>query len=636
MRGVVSLACVLAIAPAASAAAAVSVGHSAWSWGNPQPQGNDLAALSFAGGVGYAAGDFGTLLKTTDSGVTWTGLASGTTARFTQVRAVDADVIVASGGCVMRRSDDGGLTFRRLALPRCRTSITSLSFPDGRNGYVLLSDGSVLRTADGGATFAAATPVPGTASAGGSPPARPADVFFTGPATGVAAAGGALYRTTDSGKTWTRTHSGPALLNALYLDASAGYASGDDRTVLKTTNAGKSWTPLDLSALPAVNLTRVACAAASPNRCLFTRSDGRGLIRTGNGGASFTAVNTAIEPAAAAFNSQQSAVAVGGAGDMALSADGAVDWAPVGTALSAALTRLRVTPGGVFATGQHGALLRTTNGGEDWTTADLAVSADVADAGFPSATVGYALDSTGHVHKTTDGGAHWRELPADLPGTQRALFAPTAGTVLLIGPRLARSRDGGATFTTVPGGRGMGRSSISDYDRAGATLFLYGQRALFSAAVDGGGPRRVRRPGARAARLRTVDFVTARLGYALNADGRLWKTRDGGRHWSALRAARARGLVAMAWHDARNGYLVARRYGAGPAHGYVLRTADGGRSWRAQLVAEKPLRSIVAPAGSSALATGARGQLFFTDRHGRQGGRPSSGAGGARPVRRAT
>src|SRR5438270_11928871 len=68
------LAVVLAVAVTALVAVAaalgdnVSVGHSGWQWGNPQPQGNQLNAIDFAGGTGFAAGNFGTLLKTTDGG----------------------------------------------------------------------------------------------------------------------------------------------------------------------------------------------------------------------------------------------------------------------------------------------------------------------------------------------------------------------------------------------------------------------------------------------------------------------------------------------------------------------------------------------------------------------------------------
>jgi len=66
--------------------AGVSVGHSGWFWGDPQPQGNGLNGIDFGGSRGYAAGDFGTLLRTDDDGATWDGLATGITARLVNVR----------------------------------------------------------------------------------------------------------------------------------------------------------------------------------------------------------------------------------------------------------------------------------------------------------------------------------------------------------------------------------------------------------------------------------------------------------------------------------------------------------------------------------------------------------------------
>lgn len=77
------------------APASVQVGSSGWQWGNPLPQGNTLRAMSFAGTTGYAAGDFGTLLRTSDGGGTWTGLLSGTFTNLTEVQAIDGDSLFA-------------------------------------------------------------------------------------------------------------------------------------------------------------------------------------------------------------------------------------------------------------------------------------------------------------------------------------------------------------------------------------------------------------------------------------------------------------------------------------------------------------------------------------------------------------
>src|SRR5712691_112566 len=159
------LAAVLLVFPAASPAA-VSVGQSGWSWGSPLPQGNTIHDVEFAGDRGYAAGDFGTVRRTDDAGATGGGVATGITSDLQRVRLLGADTVVIGGGCSMRRSDDGGKTFRRLPFSasdvRCQATVTSFAFPGPDVGYIALSDGTVLRTDDGGKSFSRRTAVPGT------------------------------------------------------------------------------------------------------------------------------------------------------------------------------------------------------------------------------------------------------------------------------------------------------------------------------------------------------------------------------------------------------------------------------------------------------------------------------------------
>ena len=81
------------LALSARAAPAASVGHSGWFWGNPLPQGNTLSGIDFAGARGYAAGAFGTVLRTDDGGGSWTGISTGITADLVRVRAIDANTV---------------------------------------------------------------------------------------------------------------------------------------------------------------------------------------------------------------------------------------------------------------------------------------------------------------------------------------------------------------------------------------------------------------------------------------------------------------------------------------------------------------------------------------------------------------
>jgi len=175
-RRILLAALAVASAPVATASAGVETGTSGWQWGNPLPQGNQLQAMAFAGPTGYASGAFGTLLKTVDGGTTWSGLRTGTAQALDQVQAVDADTVVTGGGCVARLSTNGGQSFSRIAFTpvesSCDQPLKSLSFVSKDTGFLLLADGSVLQTTDGGQTFTPRTAVPGSRAAGGGSPGR--------------------------------------------------------------------------------------------------------------------------------------------------------------------------------------------------------------------------------------------------------------------------------------------------------------------------------------------------------------------------------------------------------------------------------------------------------------------------------
>ena len=283
-RLAVALAATAALAAAPSAATAVvSTGHSGWAWSSPAPQGEDIADLSFAGTTGYAVGGFGTLLRSTDGGQSWAGLPSGTSQGLARVAAIGPSGVVAAGGCAVRRSEDGGATLARVDVgggdAGCGTAVRAVALADPLNGLLVFDSGLVLSTADGGRSLSRKTPVPAPVT----------DMVAISPTTAFATAGDAIYRTTDTGSSWTRIAETPRNIPILFPQAlraitfaspTVGYAVGDGGTVMKTTDGGGTW-----SAIPgpgaALGLTRARCA--DENLCLFTTAAGTSIVRTANG-----------------------------------------------------------------------------------------------------------------------------------------------------------------------------------------------------------------------------------------------------------------------------------------------------------------------------------------------------------------
>src|SRR3954469_10890145 len=618
----------------------VTVGHSGWNWGNPQPQGNTLRAVEFKGARGFAAGEFGTLLRTDDRGRSWTGIPTGTTAAITHISIAGDTSVVVGGGCVLRRSDDGGTSFAAIPVS-CKPGIASLAFPSAQTGYLLLADGLISKTTDGGATFNAGGPIPGTAAAGATGAADdPTDVFFSDDNTGFAvtrgAAGGAVYRTSDGGATWFQRTTSPQSLNGIYFpDPAIGYAVGAANTVLKTTDGGETWTPKPVpDDVPASDLMAIRCA--TPSNCMIATEDGQRVLRTtngGNGANGFSAFNPAAEKIfAVAFSTPSQAVAVGERGATVLStnADASTpSFVPVADqALPGSFSRLRSAVGSlVVAPGESGKFARSIDGGRHWTTVQVPTSEALTDVWFVDGNVGFALDAGGQVQRTTDAGDGWSELPTGTSARPNALYAPDQSVVILFGPKGVRRATSAVDpqFELVKS-KAASAATLTDYDRtAGSALFAYGRKALIVSNNLGASWKVVRGPK-KDARYRSVDFLTGRTGYALLESGRLFRTRNGGKSWTELAATGTTRGYELAFGDARNGFMAVDRFARSGPFGWVLRTSDGGATWRPQLVGPDVLDrdGLVSPDATTGFGLADGSQLFYTGTGGDPGSIPST------------
>jgi photosystem II stability/assembly factor-like uncharacterized protein len=630
LRVSAALACaaaLLAVVPAL-AQASVQVGSSGWQWGNPLPQGNSLRTMSFAGVSGYAAGDFGTLLRTTDGGATWSGLLSGTFTNLTEVQAIDANAVFAAGGCVARRSDDGGATFTRVAFTpvesSCKEQFAAGWFVNRQTGFLVLTDGTVLRTDNDGDTFAQKNPLPGTRAPGGT--ATPVDVRFLTDQIGVGATSdGKIYRTTDGANSWTVVNATNRAVHAfVFFDASTGIAVGDGSLFLVTKDGGATWTPKDIG-IPPTNLRSIACA--TPKLCVMTTEPGTALVRTDDGGDTAKLVTPSQDPIFAAGFASATRVAAGGAtGATAISDDAGLNFTPIGGRLSGSYSRVRAggLTGTAFAPGDNGSLAKTTDGGKTWTRGNVATSEDVIDVAFPTAQVGYALDSSGGLFRTNDGGGTWKTLDTGTTARPFQIAAPTTSTIILAGPTgMRRSTNSGDTFSTVTG-KDVVKAKLDAIDRAGSALFASGSRDLLRSTDRGKTWKAIHKPAVsrRPARVLQVDFLDAKTGYFLAQGGALWRTANGGRTWTALPGVGTDTAYGIAFSSKTKGYLVIDRFGdVSQRSGFLLKTTDGGGTWHPQFVVSAPIlgAGIAATSGATDYLLGGQSSFLFTTTSGEAG-----------------
>ena len=151
------------------------------------------------GREGWAVGDAGTIMHTTDAGNTWAAQVSRTTA-----------------------------------------NLNSVSFPHPDSGWAVGNFGTLLVSGNSGASWTRLTVGFGE---------NLMDVSFPNPDTGFAVgASGAVIRTVDGGRTWTKQNlSGFLFRSVSFSNAREGWVVGDGGEIWGTSNAGETWVHVDPS-----------------------------------------------------------------------------------------------------------------------------------------------------------------------------------------------------------------------------------------------------------------------------------------------------------------------------------------------------------------------------------------------------
>src|SRR5437764_1996505 len=127
---------------------------SQWHWQNPLPQGNNLRGASFVdASTGTVVGEYGTIVRTTDGGNSWTIQVSGTTQTLWAVSFTDANngTAVGEGGTIVGTTDGGN---HWVTQPSGTTlQLRGVSFSDSNNGAAAGAGGTILRTTDSGTSW---------------------------------------------------------------------------------------------------------------------------------------------------------------------------------------------------------------------------------------------------------------------------------------------------------------------------------------------------------------------------------------------------------------------------------------------------------------------------------------------------
>ena len=257
-----------------------------------------------AGSRLVVVGERGHVLVSTDGGGRWTQARTPTRALLTAVHLHDERLGWAVGhDAAILRTGDGGATWALVHYaPEEERPLLDVWFRDDRSGFAVGAYGYFLATDDGGDTW-----TPRTVSED--------DFHLNALASGgggrlfIAAEAGAAYRSDDGGETW-RALSPPyrgSWFDVLALDRDRVLLAGLRGRLFRSGDAGETWTRVATD----THATLTGAVRLDSRRVLVTGLEGT-LLTSRDGGRSVTLERLASRPGIAA------AVAVPGAGALLL------------------------------------------------------------------------------------------------------------------------------------------------------------------------------------------------------------------------------------------------------------------------------------------------------------------------------
>lgn len=567
---------------------------SQWTWQNPYPQGNPLYSVKYISTTeGWAVGESGTIMKTTDGGTTWNLQTSGTMNVLLGVSFTDANngTIVGDFGTILRTTDGGANWSTQSS--GTTNALYGVIFTDVNKGTAVGYNGTILRTNDGGTTWTAQLSGINNILFG---------VSFIDANNGIAVGDvGTILLTTNGGNTWSTQSSGTTnrLFDVSFIDINNGTAVGTGGTILKTTNGGSIWTQQSSGTTSSLfgvsfinDMIGTAVGEAGSNFCLSSY-----ILSTIDGGTTWTPHPIpGYNIMKVSFYDKNNGIAVGGdrvgadlLTNIFITKDGGKTWTDLVKATTGRWLNdvAFADANNGIAVGIEGAIIATNNGGISWTSQISGTRAWFQDVSCIDAKNWIAVGNRGaivsdgeklwtaQVCRTSNGGKTW--IVQSFPPTDKA-YAFT-----------------GVAFTDANNGIIVGGDwNGTKYD----ALIL---------KTSNGGLDWIKQQINIASRLQSVYFSDINNGIAVGDNGTILKTNDGGTTWTQQVSGTSDDLLKVFFIDSNNGTVI------GFVGGIVLRTTNGGINWTSQHVGiGHPLNNVYFSDANNGTIVGVNGLISKT------------------------
>lgn len=418
------------------------------------------------------------------------------------------------------------------------------------------------------------------------------DLEIAGSDLYVCGTGGILLKSTDMGATWIPLNSGvtTTLYQVEFLDNNTGYVVGASGVVLKTTDAGATWVTLPAPTAQAIYSIDIVSADNIFIGCSRTGTTTTGyskmVMKTTDGGATWVDISLADMGTTRGvdfLDANTGWACTQNSGKVYYTTDGGATW-------SFSTTNSLIVPNfvlfvnnttGFVTNNNNGDIYKTTDGGLTWVA--KTVDPEPMYQVFVSGNTMLAFGKYGNLHLSTDLGETWSPLGSTITREtlKKVYFKDNIGyagggstnTADLSGFML-RSDDGGNTWSKLPYNFNF---QVYSFCIQSPTVWYVGtgDNKLFKTTDAGLTFTQLTQPVTGTTHdFNAIEFADENTGYAAGSSGKIIKTTDAGATWNLLTFPSTSTINDMKVLDANT---VIAAVGATSTY----RTTDGGATWQA-------------------------------------------------------
>ncbi|MBP7496502.1 MAG: hypothetical protein KA792_02415, partial [Bacteroidales bacterium] len=567
---------------------------------NISDQGELLSVYFTDENTGYAVGMNGVILKTNNAGFLWKRLNSGLEWRLRSIYFLDdyTGFIIGELGIILKTTD-AGLNWTKIETG-VDTEILSIYFTDKNTGYVVGCYGLILKTVDAGLTWTKLK----------SDVSDEKDFFssivFTDANTGYIAGTTNILKTIDAGLNWFPIYTEFTHYNKIFFtDSNTGYVLDNTGYVLKTIDAGKSWSKFSLAS----DKDFFSLFFYDTNLGFVVGRSGT-ILQTTNGGLSWTKLNnTETGDLYSVFVTKAKTYYFAGSNGILRKNLSTYKWEPASSlddeniknpiaqpietttykvtvsttegctssdAIKVNVSPLTVKVGNekTIPCGEKYQLNPVVN--SDFSTIYNKSDKSIYSIYFTNKETGYAVGRDGYLLKTTDSGLNWDMLNSGTSKSLSEIFFINENTGYAVGSSGTIVKTSNAALEWINLNTGITNELYSIWFTDINTGIAVGAGSTVLKTTNAGKSWTKIYTGIEK-NFYSVCFTDSNTGYITGDDGTILKTTNGGEEWFPLSSNTTNILYSICFTDANTGYIVGR-------NGVILKTINAGLSWKIKAI----------------------------------------------------